>query len=529
MNHYLFKYATRKAREHFVGRRVTSVCLHSPTLFSIGFQKCDYFLFVDLSPQNSFFLPFRKTIEKKDRDDLPFLFFLKRKLVGLKLVDVIQKGSERVVTLVFEDQRGSIVNRYKLILEIMDRNTNAIFTDSDDVVIQAFKHVESSRNILPKKMYEPLINSMPDLLTSDMDLLLKKFRYNEDILGFSTALRRLVSTDEEFLGLVKKIRETFEKGKFELYLYPKNVVLPFYFQKAFRSVDEDFLFEQYVVKPRIREIENRKRNILKILKTRLNSLKRRLIKVEDELKKAQNYDKYRIYAENLMANPQVDTKYQENVELIDVYTQKPIVVPLNPELTLFENAQHYFKKYKKAKKSVELVKKRIDETNKEINFIEQLIFDVESSSRDEDLDDILNILIQEKIIRSTQRMRRVKNYVPYEKLEIEGFDAYLGKNARGNDIVTLKLSSKNDLWFHAKNRPSSHLILKLPSKLKTLDDSVIIKAAEVVAQRSKANCGEKVDVDYAFVKDVKKPKGLKPGMVYYKNFKTVTVEKGECN
>ena len=529
MNHYLFKYATVRVGEFFVGKRVTSVCLHSPTLFSIAFQKCDYFLFVDLSPQNSFFLPFRKTIEKKERDDLPFLFFLKKKLVGLKLIDVIQRGSERVVTLLFEDQRGFIVNRYKLILEIMDRNTNAVFTDGEDVVIQAFKHVESTRTILPKKRYEPLVNNMPDLLTADLDLLVKRFKHNEDILGFSKALRRFVSTEEEFLNLVERIRETFRRDSFEFYLYPKNVILPFYFQGALKTVDEDFLFEQYVVKPRIREFENRKRNVLKVLKARLNSLKRRLIKVEDELKKAQDYDKYRIYAENLMANPRVDTKYLNSVELVDVYTQKPILIPLNPKLTLFENAQQYFKRYKKAKKSVELVKKRIEETKNEIDFVEQLIFDVESSSRDEDLGDIINILIREKIMRSTQKTRKIKDYVPYERLKIAGFDAYVGKNARGNDIVTLKLSSKNDLWFHAKNRPSSHLVLKLPSKLKTVDDSVIIKAAEVVAQRSKANCGEKVDVDYAFVKDVKKPKGLKPGLVFYKNFKTVIVEKSECS
>jgi len=529
MNHYLFKYAVIRVRGFFVGKRITSVCLHSPTLFSIAFQKCNYFLFVDLSPQNSFFLPFKRTIDRKDRDDLPFLFFLKRKLVGLRLIDVIQKGSERIVTLVFEDQRGSIVNRYKLILEIMDRNTNAIFTDSDDTIIQAFKHVESTRTILPKKKYEPLVNNMPDLLTFDLDLLAKRFKHSEDILGFSSALRRLVNTEDEFLNLVKRIRETFDRGDFELYLYPKNLVLPFYFQKALKNVDEDFLFVQHVIKPRLREFENRKRNVLKVLETRLNSLKRRLIKVEDELKKAQDYDKYRIYAENLMANPNVDTKYLNSIELVDVYTQKPMIIPLNPKLTLFENAQQFFKKYKKSKKSVELVEKRIEETKREMDFVEQLIFDVESSSKDEDLDDIINILICEKIMRSTQKAKKIKYYVPYERLTIEGFDAYVGKNARGNDIVTLKLSSKNDLWFHAKNRPSSHLVLKLPLKLKTLDDSVIIKAAEVVAQRSKANCGEKVDVDYAFVKDVKKPKGLKPGMVFYKNFKTVTVEKGECS
>ncbi len=475
-------------------------------------------------------MPFKKSIEKKDRNDLPFFSFLKKNLVGLRLVDIVQNGSERVATFILEDKRGSIVNKFKLVLEIMDRNTNAIFVDSNDIVVQAFKHVESHfRVVLPRRRYIPVNNDMPDLLSEDINLLIKKFKYNEDILGFSSVLRKLVSNENDFLKLIETLRDTFEKNKFELHLYAKNNVLPFYFNKAIRRVNEDFLFEQLVKRPKIVELENRKRNILKILKRRLNSLRRRMFKVEGELEAAKDFDKYRVYAENLMANPNLDVSYLNSIELIDVYTQKPILIALNPKFSLFENAQQYFKKYKKAKKSVELVKKRIEETKNEIEFVEQLMFDVEASVRDEDLDDIVNILMAEKIIKSTQKEKRLKNYTPYEKIKIGKYDAYLGKNARGNDIVTLKLSSKSDLWFHAKNRPSSHLILKLPSKLKTLDDSVIIKAAKVVAQRSKAGYGEKVDVDYAFVKDVKKPKGLKPGMVFYKNFKTVTVEKSECS
>ena len=475
-------------------------------------------------------MPFKKSIEKRYRNDLPFFLFLKKSLVGLKFIDIAQKDSERVVTFLLEDKRGSIVNKFKLVLEIMDRNTNAIFTDNSNTVVQAFKHVDSPfRVVLPRRKYVPINNNMPDLLSEDINLLIKKFEYGENMLGYSSALRRLVRNENDFLGLVKLIRDTFERKNFELHLYAKNIVLPFYFNRAIRKVDEDFLFEQLIVKPKMIEFENRKRNILKILKKRLNSLKRRMFKVEDELEIAKSFDKYRIYAENLMANPNLDISYLNSVEILDVYTQRPILIPLSPKFTLFENAQMYFKKYKKAKKSVEIVEKRIKETKSEINFIEQLMFDVESSIRNEDLDDIINILIIERIIKSAQKEKRLNNYVPYEKIKIGEYDAYFGKNARGNDIVTLKLSSKGDLWFHAKNRPSSHLILKLPSKLKTPDDSVIIKAAKVVAKRSKVECGEKIEIDYAFVKDIKKPKGLKPGMVFYKNFKTITVKKDECH
>ena len=529
MNHYLFKYAVERCKDKFIGKRISAVSIHSPTLLSFAFQDSDYRLFIDLSPQHSFFMPFKRTLEKKDRNDLPFFFFLKRNLPGLRLIDIFQKGSERVATLILEDIRGSIINRFNLTFEIIDRNTNAIFTNEKNIIIQAFKYTESSKIIAPKRKYRPTYSGMPDLLETEVNILRKRYKYNEDILGFSSHLRRLVSSEEDFVELLYRIRYTFITKRFSLYLYPKNVVLPFFFQRAIRKVDEDFVFDLFILKPLVLELENRKRNLLKVLRRRLNSLRRRELKVGGELKRAMDYNIYRIYAENLMANPNMNTSYLNSVELEDIYTQKPIIVPLNPRLNLFENAQVYFKKYKKAKKSVDLIKSRIEETKREILFVNQLLFDVEHVSKNEDLDDIINILINEKILKSTQRVRNVKSYVPYDKVTIEGFEAYIGKNARGNDIVTLKLSSKYDLWFHAKNRPSSHLILKIPSKLKRVDDSVIIKAAKFVADRSKAECGEKVDVDYAYVKDVKKPKGLKPGLMLYKNFKTVTVVKGECN
>lgn len=529
MNHYLFKYAIEKSRELFTDKRITSVGIHSASLFSIAFQHSEHYLFVDLSPQNSFVMPFKYSLTKKERNDLPFFHFLKKNLPGLKVVDIIQKGSERIVTFVLEDIRGSIINRYKLILEIIDRNTNAIFTDEENTILQAFKYTESERAILPKRKYTQTPPNMPDLLESDLQLLINRFKHGEDILGFSSQLRRIVKDESEFANLIQRIRETFEKKEFSLYLYPKNSVFPFYFQKAIREVDEHFLFDMFIVKPRQREIENRKNNIKKTLKKRLNSLRRRLFKVEDELKRAKDFDIYRIYAENLMANPKLDISYLNSVEINDIYTGKPIIIPLNQKLSLFENAQYYFKRYKKAKKSVELVEKRIEQTKKEMQFVEQLLFDIENAYSDEEIDDIVNILIQERIIKSTQKVRNIKNYLPFEKIKIYEFEAYVGKNARGNDIVTLKLSSKNDLWFHAKNRPSSHLVLKLPAKLKNVDNSVIIKAAKEVAKRSKSQCREKVEVDYTYIKNVKKPKGLKPGMVLYKNFKTVIVENGECS
>ncbi|WP_022669838.1 Rqc2 family fibronectin-binding protein [Hippea alviniae] len=524
MNHYLFKYAIEKSKNLFLNKRISSITVHTSSLFSIGFKDSDYFLFANLSTNNSFIYPFKNRYGKRKKDEVAFFSFLKKKLVGCRLLKIEQSFSERVARFVFEDVRGSIVNRFNLIFEIMDRNTNAVITNDDGIVLFAFK---STDRIQAKKVYEMPAVDMPDLLKDDIDILLKRYRHGEDILGFGLGLRRLVKSKEEFVEFVIRLRDAFKKGRFELCKYGKDVY-PFCFFEGGIRVDDNFLFGLFVLKPEEQEFGNAKNNLLRILKRRLNSLIRRLKKIDRELKTAEDFDKYRIYAENLMANPNLNVKYKDFVEIRDIYTSSVFKIPLNPDLDLFENAQHYFKKYKKAKNSVEIVKKRREETQIEIEFVEQLIFDLERASNYDELEDVRNIAIGEKIIREQLKRRRAK-FEPYEHIKVEGFDAYVGKNARGNDIVALKLSSKNDLWFHAKNRPSAHLVLKLPSKLKDVSDSVKIEAAKQVACRTKAASGEKIEVDYTFVKNLRKPKGFKTGMVIYTNFKTITVEKNECN
>ncbi len=525
MNHYLFKYAIEQSKRLFLNKRISSITIHTASLFSFGFKDSDFFLFVNLSSNNGFIYPFNKRYAKRKKDDVAFFSFLKKKLLGCKLLDVKQSFSERVASFVFEDMRGNIVNRFNLIFEIMDRNTNAILTNDEGAILHAFRY--SADRIQPKKVYEFPAVDMPDLLKDDVEILLKKYKYGEDILGFGLRLRRLIKSKEEFVEFVIRLRSIFDKGMFELCKYGKDVY-PFCFFEGGIRVDDEFLFDLFVLKPERQEFENAKNNLLRVLKRRLNSLKRRLDKIDRELKGAEDFDKYRIYAENLLAHPNLDVKYKDFVEIEDIYTSSTLKIPLNPDLNLFDNAQYYFKRYKKAKNSVKIVKNRMKETEMEIEFLKQLIFDLERASNYDELEDVRNIAINEGVIKEHVKRKRVK-FEPYEHIKIEGFDAYVGKNARGNDIVALKLSSKNDLWFHAKNRPSAHLVLKLPSKLKDVSDDVKIKAAKQVACRTKAADGEKVDIDYTFVKNLRKPKGFKVGMVIYTNFKTIRVEKNECN
>ena len=525
MNHYLFKYSIEKSKEYFINKRVSSVAVYSPSSFKIEFSNSKYGLYINLSSQNSFLFPTSRSLDVQKISDAVFLVFLKKKLPSLTLNKIEHRGLERVASFIFEDRRGSISNSFRFIIEMMDRHTNAVFSSENLEIIQAYKHTNSYRQIMPHKKYEPPVLEMPDLLLEDTKKLLLRFRHNENILGLNGNLRALVKDDNSFLKFVSLVGETFSKKEFKLYLHNKNQVYPFALSNESVEVDEDFIFENFILKPKLNEFLNRKKNLENILTKRLKSLKKRYAKVQKELDSASNYDKYRIFAENLLANPNLDTLHKNSVTLSDVYTQQQITIQLNPDITIFDNAQKYFKKFKKAKKSQERIKKRIEETEDEIKFIEQLIFDIENAEDEKELDDIKDIMIKESIVKTGSSKPKQSSYKPYEHIKIEDFDAYIGKNAKGNDYITLKLANKNDLWFHPKSRPGAHLILKNPNRLQKIDEGVKIKCAYEVAKKSKAQKGEKIEIDYTEAKYVKKPKGFKTGMVIYSNFKTVRVEK----
>lgn len=219
MNHYLFKYAALKCKELFINRRVTSVIIHSSLSFSILFKNCDYLLYVNLSPQSSFLFPVRRSLNSLRIKNAAFFTFLKKRMPGLVLKMVRQNNSERTVYLFFEDIRGSIKKKFVLIFEMIDRLSNAIFTDENYTILQAYRYVEASRTILPGKKYLSPPVDMPDILTEDLDKLVLRFKHNEDILGVNGAVRRFVHSEDEFKKFVKTAKETFKDEKFICSLY----------------------------------------------------------------------------------------------------------------------------------------------------------------------------------------------------------------------------------------------------------------------------------------------------------------------
>ena len=531
MNHYLFKYSIESIKKIFVNRSVSSVHLISTCEFALNFQNINDAIYVNLSNQNGFIFPADINLKTDLISDVPFFQLIKRKLSRLKMVSIRQMGAERVCYIMFEESRGSIKKYYNLILEIIDRRNNAILTDENWNILQAYKYTNNSRIVMPHLKYKPITSEMPDIFTDDIDKLKNYFKHGENILGINGFLKKHIANEASFIAFVNSARSTFESKKFKLYMYENRYVCPFFIDMDtnIRQIKEKEIVEHFILKPEQLMFKNKKRSAESVINRRILQLQKRMIKIKNDIKKTENVEHYRFLAENLLANPNAETKYKKSITLSDIYTGKRIDIVINPKKDIFGNAEDYFKKYKKLKRGAKIIRNRLIETSNELMFLNQLKFDLNNASNAAELGQIKEVMMDNGLIRyNKKRIKRV-HYQPYECRNIDGFDVYIGKNAKGNDYLVTKLASKNDLWFHPRNRPGAHLILKNPNRLQNIDNGVRMKCALAVAESTGNLCQGKIDVDYTFVKYVKKPKDFKTGMVIYSNFKTITVDKNECN
>ena len=220
-------------------------------------------------------------------------------------------------------------------------------------------------------------------------------------------------------------------------------------------------------------------------------------------------------------------KGMNSVKAYDFYNNKEIEIELDSLISPKENLDRIYKKYNKVKRGLTNAIRRDKEIREEISYIESTLLFIESSTDVSSLREIEEELIKLNYIKSlhNKKKTKLKKEVKYGLIEGEDYLILYGRNNLENDNLTFKISEKNDYWFHVKDIPSSHIILKTTK----LTDELIVKAAQVSAYYSKANLGEKVTVDYTLRKNVSKPNGAKPGFVIYVSQKSVVVEKVELD
>lgn len=506
------------------------------------------------------------TNEDKENPAIPpmFCMLLRKYLQGGKIIDISQKGFDRISQFDIESHdefKNKVIKT--LVVEIMGRHSNIILIDKNAKrIVDSIKRVYPSMNkirvILPGSIYEypPSQNKM-EINKINKDNFFKMISMFDGkkterallelVEGFSPLLSREIafrsSTNDKYIGELNnnelqhifldilELKIELENNHYKPCIaYNGTEAVEFSFLelhqynqlKFFDSINKAAL-EFFKVKANKENIKTRSHDLRKIVNIHLDRLYNKLDKQNDELNDAKNSQIYRVYGELLTANLYKLNKKIKEFRTINFYDGNEIVIPLNIKYSPAENAQIYFKKYNKGKIAVNILTKQIEATKTDIEYLEGQLVNLEQCTLPSEIDEIKEELIKEKYIkkRSNKPKQKRASSKPLHFVSMDGFDIYVGKNNVQNDYLTLKFASSEDVWLHTKNIPGSHVIIK--SEGRVIPEATLIEAANLAALHSKAKNSSNIPVDYTFKKYVKKPSGAKPGFVIYTNQKTLYV------
>ncbi|MCR5052798.1 MAG: NFACT family protein [Streptococcus sp.] len=463
-----------------------------------------------------------------------FTMIMRKYLQGAVIESITQIENDRILEIAFSNKNEIGDNiKVTLVIEIMGKHSNIILIDkAESKIIESIKHIGFSQNsyrtILPGSTYlaPPKTEAKNPFTVSDEKLF--ELLQTEDLaprnlqklfqgLGRDTAenLAAQLSNDK-----LKQFRAFFARPcqpnmtdkSFAAVLFDKS-------DKQFDSLSEllDVFYQDKAERDRVNQQSS---DLIHRVQTELDKNIKKLGKQEKELLATENAEEFRQKGELLTTYLTLVPNNQDQVKLDNYYTNEKIVIALDKSLTPSQNAQRYFKKYQKLKEAVKHLTGLIQETKDTITYLESVETALNHASIS-DIEDIREELVETGFVKRRTRDKRHKRKKPEQYLASDGKTIIMvGRNNLQNDELTFKMAKKGELWFHAKDIPGSHVLIK--DNLNPSDE-VKTDAAELAAYYSKARLSNLVQVDMIEAKKLNKPTGGKPGFVTYTGQKTLRV------
>ena len=499
-----------------------------------------------------------------------FCMLLRKHIGNGRIIKVTQPGLERIICMEIEhlDELGDRRIK-KLIVEIMGKHSNIIFCNEEDMILDSIKHISaqisSVREVLPGRPYfiPNTVEKMDPLTVTEQEFIdtightaapVQKALYMK-LTGLSPVMAgelcHLSSIDgDHSANELSGIELTHLYHMFSLMMddvrqgnFTPNIVyhndepaefasLPLtsfegadYRAETYDSVSE-LLETYYSSKNTITRIRQKSVDLRKIVQTALERNYKKYDLQMKQLKDTKKRDKYKVYGELLNTYGYELTGGEKKFTCLNYYTNEEITIPLDENLTSTENAQKFFDKYNKLKRTCEALTGQTKETRQEIDHLESVSAALDIALKEEDLVQIKEELMEYGYIRHRRAGDKKPKITsrPFHYLSSDGFHIYVGKNNYQNEELTFKLASGSDWWFHAKGIPGSHVIVKAEGR--ELPDRTFEEAGALAAYYSKGRENEKVEVDYIQKKHIKKVAGAAPGFViYHTNYSLVAEPK----
>ncbi|QSX08755.1 NFACT family protein [Alkalibacter rhizosphaerae] len=500
--------------------------------------------------------------QTKENPDAPpmFCMLLRKKLVGGIIESVRQVEFDRILEIIITSRSELYeTTSHRLVVEIMGRHSNIILLENDiitDSIKRINKFISSFREVLPGRSYAlpPMGKSdfrtldpseFAALLTQQGNRSLDK-AIMDNIQGISKlaalelAYRSGVDPKQPVGQVPFPILESLHGLLEDLVVVPdfgiyleKGTIKDFtafpcrlYEELEKRSYDEisPMLEDFYLGKDTQQRIKQRSAAFHQTIANKLERNYNKFNHLMEDLKTAEDAERYKQYGDILYANLYNLQEKTTHALLHNYYDETMVDIPLDIRYTPAENAKRYYDKYNKQKRALAYIDEQLKKTKEEIYYLESIMDSVDKCSSVEELKEIRDELEETGFIKTTRKKKKKeqsKASLPMTFRSSESFVVLVGKNNKQNDQLTMKTASKEDLWFHVKDIPGSHVIVRTEGK--TPGEATVLEAALLAAYFSKGKQSSNVPVDYAQVKHVHKPKGAKPGMVIYTDNKTMYV------
>ena len=493
---------------------------------------------------------------------------LRKRLCGARLSAIVQPGLERVLLLKFDahNELGDEIT-LTLAVEIMGRHSNIILIDERGLVIDSVKRIDSElssmRLILPGIQYElppaqdkyNIAEGLPDEAANKV-LACQGQRLDKALMGVIQGISPVVAREiayrsTGFTDFVlddisdsqkDKLRYNLSslkdilggKGEPNLitiggkptdftFIYPRQ-----YGASAVSSTYGDYssMLDDYYYRRDLGDrMKSKSQDILKLLANSSARISKKLDIQSAELKKCADREQLRRNGDLINANLHLLQKGDILAEVVDYYSEDcgTVKIKLDPLLTPAQNAQKYYKEYRKLQAAEQHLTGLIEQGKAELAYIDSVLDLLSRAESERELAEIRQELTDEGIIkrRKTAPGKQPPKLPPLRFRSDDGFLILVGRNNRQNDSLTLKESRNYDVWLHTLHVPGSHTVIITNGQ--PVDDETIAYAAALAAAHSKARNAGKVPVDYTRIKYVSKPNGAKPGMVIYTEQTTIYV------
>lgn len=459
---------------------------------------------------------------------------LRKHLEGGYIFNIEQIQLERIVHMEIagRNELGDAVV-YHVYVEIMGKHSNFVLTYDDGKIIDCLKRISpsvSTRILQPGAIYSlpPLISKINPFETSENKVT---ENFTKVYQGFSPELSNEIeyrlNKGESFKEIMKMIKESQSlyihkiNDKEYFHIIPLTYLSHSYHEYSLsEGLDKHFdLIDQ---KDRIKQQTS---DLSKYIQNEYSKNINKLNKLEKSLFDSQNSEELKLKGELLYASLHLIQKGMKSIDVENYYDGHLLTIELDEKLDGKGNAKKYFQKYTKAKNSIQFINEQIEKTKEEIQYFDSLMVAMENATYYDALE------IKEELENQGYLKKKKIKQLPKKKnkphietyLTKDNIIIYIGKNNIQNDYLTFHLANKNDIWFHVKDMPGSHVVVHSEQ----LDEYTIRLASKIAAYYSKGKKSSSVPVNYTSIKTLKKPNGKKPGQVILDHYKTIYIDPDE--